>query len=192
MSGHDRLHRGVLLLVGLVLLGLGVAGILAGAGALGRTLPGRPLFDNPAARYVGHGSAWFWPVAALVSLVVGGLALRWLLTHLHSERVRDLDLGTDRAGGPTHLTSGALLEAVTGEISGFRGVRRASGRLLGDDRDPRLVLVVDLNGDADVVAVRQRVEQEAVAHARASLDRADLPVRLDLRVTDASTGSRVR
>ena len=57
------------------------------------------------------------------------------------------------------------------------------GRVIGHARDPEVVLSVTATAAADLHALHQRIETEALAHARQALGKADLPIQLDLAVS---------
>jgi hypothetical protein len=78
------------------------------------------------------------------------------------------------------LHPAALTDALTSEISAYHGVDSAKGRVIGDDRDPQIVLTVTPALSADLHALHHRIETEALAHARRALGQPSLPVRLDL------------
>jgi len=180
----DRTNRIVLLLLGLLLTVAGVAGVLAGSGAFGSAVADRTLAGNGASRFVGDNGRWLWPVAAAVALIVALLVLRWLIAVLFStDRVRVLPLHTDRATDRTTLAAPAVADAVRGEIEGYHTVRSAKVWLIGSSEEPRLAVRVDTEADADLGALRDRIEHGALAHARHALDRPDLPIRLDLELT---------
>jgi hypothetical protein len=69
---------------------------------------------------------------------------------------------------------------VTREISGYHGVEAARGRVIGDGRDPEIVLTVTPAPLADLHALHRRIEAEALAHAREALSKPALPIQLDL------------
>ncbi len=179
----DRTNRGVLGLTGLLLAGVGGAGLLAGVGALGDQLPEQPLFDNPVAEFVGRNGRWLWPVLALGAVLLAVLALLWLRRQLVPDRAGDLTLGAGPQGR-TKLSSAALTDAVAAEIGSYRGVDSARARLHGDSEDPELAVSVTLEDRGDLADVRRRVETQALTHARQALGR-DVPLRLDLDVTSA-------
>lgn len=184
MGTTARLDRALLLLFGLLLTAAGVLGLLAGFGVFGDGPRRRPVFDNQVSRFVGANGPWLWPLIALAGLLLGLLALRWLLAQLRPTAVRDLQLESRPTAGRTELVSAAVAEAVSDEVGRYRGVSRAGARLTGDEHEPQLRLRVELDARADVVAVRRRIETEALAHVRQALDAPQLPVRLDLVVTD--------
>ena len=180
----DRTNRALLGLLGLLLLAAGVAGILAGTSAFGAGGPHRHLLDNAASRYIGAHSAWFWPAAALLAAIAVLLAVRWLLVILFTtDRLADLTLPGDRSAGRTTLAAGAVTDALTQEIETYRGVRAAHARMVGHPGRPRLAVTVDTDHDADLAALRRRIESGALAHARQATDAPDLPSRLDFTIT---------
>jgi len=72
---------------------------------------------------------------------------------------------------------------VVGEIEGYRGVNSARARLIGDAEDPELVVTAGLEESADFTALRQRIETEALTHARQALGNMALPTQLDLTIS---------
>ena len=180
----DRINRTALVLLALLLIAAGGA---AGAAALGVSGPfteHSKLMANPTGRYIGTQGAWLWPAAAAAAVIIALLALRWLLALLFStDRTGDLPVRAEGQLGRTVLAAGALTDAVTGEIEGYPGVYSARARLIGDPADPRLVVTTVLEQNADLVALRQRIESRALTHARTALDNQSLPVQLDLTVT---------
>lgn len=184
MGTTARLDRFLLLLLALLLTAGGVLGLLVGFGVFGSQLRHKSVFDNFISHFTGRNGQWLWPVIALVVLLLGYLALRWLIAQLRPSGVRDLQLEPRSSSGHTELVGAALTDAVTDEITSYRGVAGASARLVGDRLDPELRLRVQFDARADVAALRSRIETSAVAHARQALDNPQLPVRLDLVVTD--------
>lgn len=187
----DRTNRALLTLLGLLLLAAGVAGILAGAGVLGDQVDNRHLLANPVAHYIGDNGAWFWPIAALAAAILALLALRWLVAVLRPEpRTGDIHIAAAPATGRTTLDSGALRDALTAEIETYRGVDNARIHVLGTPDAPRLTVTVRATNDSDLVALRRRLETQALQHARQALDSPELPIRLHLSLANQKT-SRV-
>jgi len=184
MGRTARLDRTLLVLLGALLTAAGVLTLLVGSGVFGSTLRNNSVLDNAVGRFFGHNGQWLWPLVAVAGLLLGYLTLRWLIGQLASTSVRDLQLDPGSTTGQTELSSSAVTGAVSGEIRSYRGVTEASARFTGDELEPALHLRVHLDARADVVAVRDRIETEAVAHVRQALEDPDLPVVLDLLVTD--------
>jgi hypothetical protein len=177
----DRTNRFALTVLGVLLLLAGAAAMAASAGEFGTAFSRRTLFANRVGGYVGQHGSWVWPAAAGAGLILALLMLRWLTALL---------IGTDRAGdiivpdgddqGTTIIRPAALTSALTREISSYHGVEAAKGRVVGDGGNPELVLTVTTAASADLHALHQRIEAEAIAHARQALGLPSLPVRLDL------------
>jgi len=177
----DRANRVALTLSGLLILAAGGAGMAVSAGAAGAAFSRRTLLANPAGRYIGHHSSWLWPAVAAACLLLALACLRWLLALLAStDRTGDITVPGRTDQGTTLLQPAALTHALTTEISAYHGVQTARGRVIGDGRDPQIVLTVTPAPSADLPALRHRIETEALTHARQALSMPSLPVRLDL------------
>ncbi len=176
----DRVNRALLLLLGLILLLGGLAALLTGLGVFGAGRADQPVFARQLVDFVNRHAEWFWPVVAVVAVILGLLALRWLLIQARSDRISSLDLEVDRSHGRTRMDADALTGALVDEIESYRGVAGASGRLLGDGLEPRLSLRVALDGRVDAGDVLRRIENEALAHARSALSAEQMPTRLEL------------
>jgi hypothetical protein len=177
----DRTNRVVLALFGLLVLAAGAAGLAASTGVFGASFSRRTLFDNRVSDYFGHHGGWLWPAIAGACLLIALVCLRWILALLAStDRVGDITIpgGTDQ--GTTVLHPAALTDALTREISAYHGVDSAKGRVIGDGRDPHIVLSVTPAPSADLHALHHRIETEALTHARRALGQPALPIRLDL------------
>jgi hypothetical protein len=180
----DRTNRTMLLLFALLLIAVGLDAGAASIGAYGTHTQHSLLMANPTAHFIGSNGAWLWPVAAVAALIIALLALRWLLALLFStDRSGDLAIQSSSGAGRTTLANGALTDAVVGEIEGYRGVNSARARLIGDAEDPELVVTAGLEESADFTALRQRIETEALTHARQALGNMALPTQLDLTIT---------
>jgi uncharacterized protein YhaN len=188
MMHADRTNRVVLLVIGLLMLAAGLATTLTSFGTFREAWAVRVLTANPVSTYAGDQGRWLWPVVGVVALVILILAVRWLIAILFgTDRIRDLRVRTGSRDRVT-LSASAVREAVCAEIESYRGVRAARARLVGSDEHPTLAIRVDTNLDADLAAVRDRIERDAIAHARQVLDQPELPVRLDLETKPQRVG----
>ena len=180
----DRTNRAMLTLLALLLIAAAAAAGAASLGFFGTATEHRSLLHNAVGDFYGRQGGWLWPVTALVALLIMVLALRWLLTLLFTtDRAGDLRIDSGGGEGRTTLASAALTGAVTEEIESYRGVDSAHARLIGDPTAPQLVVTAHVADSADLPALRRRIQTSALAHARAALDRPDLPAQLDLTVT---------
>ena len=205
----DRANRMVLTFIAVVAVLLGTGGLLAAGGVFGQTFAHRRLFDNQFGRYFSDHGDWLWPAIGGAAFVIMLLALIWLLrllfnsdraaeivipaTHPTRQRHRDHHHASepDRAGQPSEYAAGrttlspsALTQAVAAEIETYHGVTSARARVIGDPSDPTLVVDVKANRRADVPDLVQRIEREAITHAREALEQPGLGVKLDIAVTD--------
>ncbi|GAA1636318.1 alkaline shock response membrane anchor protein AmaP [Catellatospora bangladeshensis] len=179
----DRFNRAALLILGLLLLAAGAAGLAAYTDMFGWSMTDRAVADT-ADRYTGAGGRWLGPLAAVAALVVLLLALRWLAAVLLStDRVRTLALGPDGRGGEhTQLAGSAMEGAVRHQLEGYRGVTSAKVRLVGKANEPKMAVEVNTCERGELAALCERIERGVLADARRALGRDDLPVRLDLDV----------
>jgi hypothetical protein len=181
----DRTNRTLLIVLALLLLAAGLDAGAASIGLYGTATQNSTLMDNPTGRYFGGHGVWLWPVVAVAALIIGLLALRWLIALLFStDRSGDLLIQPSTGAGRTILANRALTDAVVGEIEGYRGVDSARARLIGDPDDPELVVRAVLEETADFTALRQRIETQALTHARQALGNTSMPTQLDLTITD--------
>jgi hypothetical protein len=179
----DRANRVILILFGLLVLVIGAAGITASVGVYGEGFAHRFLLDNRVSAYIGH-HGWVWYIAAGVCLLILLAALRWIVALLIStDRAGDIPIPVASRKGTTILRPTAVTGALTREIGAYHGVEAVRGRIIGDGSDPAIVLAVTASQGADVAALHQRIETEALAHARQAVSKADLPIQLDLAVS---------
>ena len=182
----DRTNRVALIVFGLLVLIAGAAGLTASLGVFGKKFSHRTLFDNRVSTYIGHHS-WLWYAVAAVCLLIAILALRWIVALLVStDRAGDIPVPVTSREGTTILQPAALTGAVTREISTYRGVDAARGRIIGDPKAPEIVVAVTASPTADLHALHQRIETEALTHARQALGQDDLAIELDLAVSRRS------
>jgi hypothetical protein len=180
----DRTNRTMMIVLAVLLIAVGLDAGAASIGVYGSGTEHSTLMDNPTGRYFGAQGVWLWAVVAVAALIIGLLALRWLIALLFStDRSGDLLIQSSTGAGRTTLDNGALADAVVEEIEGYRGVDSVRARLIGDPDDPELVVRATLEETADFTALRQRIETEALTHARQALGNMSLPIQLDLTIT---------
>ena len=161
----DRTNRMALILFGLLLFVAGGAALAASVGAFGSSYAHNTLL----------------PAAAGVCVLIALVVLRWVMALLiTTDRAGDITVSPGGEPGTTVIRPTALISAVASEISSYHGVDTAKGRVIGDSREPELVLTVTTAASADLAALRHRIEIEAIAHARQALGQPSLPVQLDL------------
>lgn len=177
----DRTNRVMLTAFGLLLIAAGGAAMAASTGVFGTSFSQRSLFDNRASAYFSHHGGWLWPAIAVAFLLIALACLRWMLALLASnDRAGDITIGSTTDEGTTILRPQALVDALTSEVSAYHGVDSARGRVIGDGRDPEVVLKVITSPAADLPALHHRIEAEAFAHVRQAMGDPSLPIQLEL------------
>ncbi|MFD0900986.1 alkaline shock response membrane anchor protein AmaP [Actinomadura sediminis] len=187
MDRHPaRANRTGLILLGVVLLAAGGAGLARGAGLFGDETT-RVL--SPDVRRFAEDNAWFWPAIAAAAVVLALLGVLWLIGQVRTRRVPELAMEPDPDGGRTSLSAKAVTGALEREIERYPGVRRVRARLLGSSRDPELRLNVTYGHRADAADLRRRIQEEGVPRLCAALERDTVPtvVRLRLVAKDEPT-----
>ena len=174
-----RTNRITLALIGLLLAVAGGLGLALSLGAFGTGRATRPVLDPEVDAFVGENAEWLAPLAAVLAVLLGLLALRWLLAQIRTDRLRTVDLD-EGPQGRTRLAARGMTEAVVQELEQQPGVQRAGADLRGRPGAPVLDLDLVLDERVDVGQARRRVESTTVRHAREALGRPDLPVHLHL------------
>jgi len=177
----DRSNRVMLTLLGLLVLTAGAAAMAASTGVFGASFSRQALLANHVGAYFGDHGGWLWPAIAGGCLLIALACLRWILALLAStDRAGDIIIGGSTDEGTTILRPAALIDALTSEVSAYHGVASAKGRIIGDGRDPEVVLTVITAPTTDLRALHHRIEAEALAHARQAIGNPSLPIQLDL------------
>ena len=188
--GPDRLNSTVLTLLALALIAAGAYGLARGYGAFGDRRADDPILSDDVRDFVTRNGDWFWPAAAVVSLLLAWLGLRWLLAQISTPTVSRLPV---RADGPGHteLLGAGATAALARDIEGYEGVRAAHARLVGDDPVPEVEVTVDVHDDVDLPALRRRIEEHALARFRSALELSKLRSTVHMRLAERA-GRSVR
>ncbi len=186
----DRLNRTVLTLLALLLLAAGAYGLARGYGAFGDDQANDPVLGSDVRDFVSDNANWFWPVAAVVSLLVAWVGLRWLVAQISTPAVSHLPVRSD-GPGHTELQATGASAALAGDIEGYPGVRAARARIVSDHPSPEVEITVDVHDDADVPALRNRIEEHALERFRTALELRDLRSQVHIRLAERA-GRTVR
>jgi hypothetical protein len=178
-TGVERLNRVVLTLLGLLLSLGAAAGLAVGARAFGPASAHRRLLETQVSGYADR-MPWFWWAVAAGTVLLGVLALTWLLAQGRSDRIGRVDLAVNDGDGVTVVHADAIAGAVEHEVGSFPGVTAASARLR-QDRTRRVDLVIRLREATDLTELRDRVQRETVTNLRHVLDAPGLRVHVQLR-----------
>ena len=106
---------------------------------------------------------------------------------ISTDRAGDLPIPVATGEGTTILRPAALTGAVTREIGTYHGVDTARARIIGDAAAPEVVIAVTASQTADLRALHQRIETQALSHVRHAAGNASLPIRLHLDVSRKNT-----
>ena len=183
MKHPDRLNRSILLLIALVVIALGAAGLCASVGVFGSGFEHHPLLNNGPAHFVGRNGGWIWPVAAFVAVLFGLLALRWLTAQSSSERAGSVKVRTPAGAGTSTLRSAALTTAIEQQVGAYRGVTSVKAAVRGNRGQERLHVSVTVYDQVEFAALRTRIEGEAVSAARTALGAPTMPVHVAYDMT---------
>ena len=185
-----RLNRTVLALLGLFCLAAGGVVLLAGTGLLGGVLPvpaDVPLLP-PGLVIPGWGPS----AIAAVAVVIGLLALRWLIAQMiRWPASSNWQLSPDTTTGTTHINSDAAVRPLADEIEDYPGVRSATASLTGPHQHPHLYLRVSADDHADISELRRHIGADAIPRLTQALNLPALPADMVLRLVHAS-GARTR
>ncbi|MEZ0163274.1 hypothetical protein AB2L27_00680 [Kineococcus sp. LSe6-4] len=185
--GVDRL---VAFVLGLVLLVGGVAAVAWWGGWLAQVLPGtgdRLVSGTGDAVRAG----WFAASAAVAAVVLGVLAVWWLVAHLPRRGTDDLTLPGNQASGRLRLAADGPARTAAELLAAHPGVRSARGRTIDDRGELVLELRATCEPTADLHEVAAQAEWIS-AQTRAVLGRDDVHGRVVLSVARSDHGSRVR
>lgn len=188
--GPDRLNAAVLTLLGIALVAAGAYGLARGYGAFGDARAADPVLTADVRDFVSRNGDWFWPLAAVLALLVSWLGLRWLLAQLGTSTVGHLPVRADGPGHTELLSSGATA-ALARDIEDYPGVRRASARLIGDHPVTEVAVHVEVHDDADIAGVRRQIEGHALTRFRTALELTTLRSQVHIRLAERA-GRSVR
>lgn len=178
-------------------IGLAVAGVVlvaAGGFAVATHLGMLTIVDPHSALVPGTEAppTWVLYVVAAVAIIAGTLMVRWLLAQLVSTpKTHTWRLEQDSDRGRTELAASTATAPLVGELATYIGVHAAHATLTGTREAPVLALVINLEQDGDLTAIRERIETHGLPRLRQALDLDALPATVEFRVT-TKTGARVR
>ncbi|RKN42458.1 alkaline shock response membrane anchor protein AmaP [Streptomyces hoynatensis] len=186
-------NRVLLGLTGLVLLGFGLAALMAALdlpGRLGFGLPSGWSWRDPhdvvltdADRLRWRDEGWWWPTVIGAAAVLVLLLLWWLLAQLRRPRLDEVVVESGEGGdGVAALLHGRALEdVVAAEAESLPGIDRARVTLTGRRTQPRARIGLLLAPQAEPAEAVRRLREEAVEHARRSTGLEALPAEVRLR-----------
>jgi hypothetical protein len=179
----DRLNRAVLILLALAAIAVSVWGVGRAAGWFDDRHPDQPLLIPSVADYVARNAHWFWPVAAALAAVICLVALGWLRAQLQLPRPASTDLVIPATDGEIRVQGDALAEALQDDVTtNIERVQRASARVTGEHQELDVDLRVEIEEDADLNDVRNRIESDVLPRFSRAACAMKITTYLDLRL----------
>lgn len=179
--GTDRLNRGLLTLVGLLLVGLGAGVLLRGSGAARGT--GRDpvvsswLRDESRSRQV-----LLLSLLALAAVALMGLGWSWLMAQLPKSRpVARVPLGSTEHTTHLEVSAKALTEALSADVRRLGGVTDASARVVRE-QPLTIHLDVSLEEGTDLKGVTQAIAERPRRHLEEALDLSEVELQVKLHL----------
>ncbi len=180
-----RLNRGLLGLVGVVLLVAGAFTVATHFGLL--TVFPR---DAPLVPEMADPPTWAFYVAATVAIVLGLLCLGWLLAQLaRTPKTHTWRFEQNPAQGRTELAAGTAIAPFIEEVTAYPGVHAVRATLAGRRETPALAMVVSADQDSDLADIRHRIDTIGLPRLRQALDLDAVPVTIEFRFAN-TTGAR--
>ncbi|GLW89679.1 alkaline shock response membrane anchor protein AmaP [Actinokineospora globicatena] len=181
MSDHERpsrLNRVLLATTGVVLLAGGGFALATRFGVLEVLGPD----DHLVVGYTPP-PMWVWYATAACAIVLGLLAVRWLVAQvIRKPKTHPWRFDTD--GGRTELAASAATTPLLAETETYPGVLAARGTLAGTRDNPVLALVISTEHDAEPHAIRHALAKRGVPRLRQALDLDTLPTTVEFHFTD--------
>lgn len=186
-----RTNRWLLGLVGLILFAGGGYLIVRSEGWIPGQSRFAKLYTPGQVRWM-NTHHWIWIAVAAVVVVLGLLALRWLVLQPRVDRLHSVRIEPDGAQhGRTTLPADALTDAVEDDVAEFPGVAGVRAVLIGAVDDPELLLRVSAKPESDVAEIHRHIVDEALPAARAALDSERVPAQVHLYVSGRKRAQRV-
>lgn len=181
------MDRAATLLVGILLLVVGILAILWWFDIVFE-LPRSSNTDGIADVLT---SSW-WPwVSGIVGVVLILVGLRWLLAHLPSNGVKELNLSGTGDDGRLSFNASSAASAAAKQFSQLPSVRSAKGRVTRDRGQLVVALDATIDPAADLNELAKAADQ-IIADLAQVMGRHDLYGRVRLRVGSSSRSQLLR
>ena len=184
--GTDRLNRVLLVTVGLLLAGLGTAGLLRGAGVFGGD--SRDLVVSPWLRAEARErQALLLALLALAGVMLLWLGFSWLTAQLPEDRsVGKVTLGRTEHATRVDVVARAITDALAADVRRVEGVTDASARVVRED--PLTIDIdVSLEEGTDLNAAGAAIAGRPKRRLVEALELPDVELRAKLRLARPAT-----
>jgi hypothetical protein len=179
--GTDRLNRALLTLLGLLLAGLGLAGILRGAGVFGGE-GDEPIVSPWLRAEARERQVLLLSLLALLGLLLIWLGFSWVMAQLPKDRpVGEVSLGRTEHATKVEVSAKAIAEALSADVRRVAGVTDASARVVR--QDPLTIdLDVSLEEGTDVNEAGRAIADRPKRRLLQALDLPDVELRAKMRL----------
>jgi hypothetical protein len=177
----DRLNRALLVTIGVLLAGAGIAGLLRGAGVIGGD-GDDPVISPWLRAEARERQVLLLSLLAVAALVLLWLGFCWLTAQLPKDRpVGQVALGRTEHASRVEVRSKAVTDALVADVLRVEGVTDASARVIREhpltiDLDVSLEEGTDLNRAGQAIADRPK------RRLLQALDLPDVELRAKLRL----------
>lgn len=183
------LDRVVIVLVGLLVLAVGLVAVAWGAGLLPRVWDRSPDELTLATATDAFAASW-WPGASLAAgVVLGLLALWWVLAHRTHRSTGPLRLAGSTPSDPRRVDGSAAAATAADVVARTPGVRSARGKVVADRGRLVADLDVTVEPEADLGVVAAAADR-VMGELAQVLGRDDVTARVHLDVARSSRGPR--
>lgn len=177
----DRLNRALLAVLGVLLAGLGLGGILRGAGTFGGS--GLDPIVSPWLRAEARErQALLLTLLVLAAVLLIWLGFCWLVTQLPKDRpVADVSLGRTDHATKVDVSAKAITEALSADVRRIAGVTEASARVVRE-HPLTIDLDVSLEEGTDLNEVSRSIADRPKRRLLQALDQPDVELRARLKL----------
>lgn len=174
----DRVNRGLLALIGVVLVSLGTAGLLRGRGGNGVD----PVVSPWLRSWARDRQGLLLVALAAVALLLVWLGLTWFLAQLPPKGRPVAQVTLERTGHATgvELSARALADAVAADVCRLSGVADATARVVAE-HPLALDLDVALEEGVDLTAMNRAIADRPRRNLLDALELTEVDLRLRLR-----------
>lgn len=188
MTRIDRRNRAALSLICLALVVAAGLALARSYGAFGDRRAGAALYDESSVSFVDNHQSWLWPAVAGVGLLVAYVGWRWFRSQFRSwSTLESTDFVAEDPLGSTRIRTDALCAALEYDVETYAGIVEAIGEIRSAS-PPRVDLFVTLQNDVDLVAVRERIDAQALPRLCATIGVQKVLSIVRLRLVSEETG----
>lgn len=174
-------NRVGLTIIGLLLFAVGAAALVRGLNLYSRLFgaPHTAVVDQPARAFADR-NLWFWVALATTMFVIAVVAVCWLAAQFRRSTAQAMRWDPDAREGATTLSASALADALRKDLSGSPYIRGSRAKFIGTPADPRVVLAVTVDPNADPEVARSGIS-EALCRLRRAVEAEHLPAVVHIR-----------